>query len=183
MTDKKLVRRGDLPGASVSALPSLPASSGKRLGSRTKILAHDAIFVRTHADFLRARAEQSDAMRQLIESRIGVARVMAKLATLGEIAEHEVEVGRAERQHERRLLAIKHETEEVAARTILAQAQAQLAEYAPHGDMPSGATAARSLGLSPEEVEELLQTIPELSPETLHTLSLLLKGRLKEKNG
>jgi hypothetical protein len=182
MSDKPLAHRSPQILAPAVSTPPLPSSSGKWLGTRTTIMGHDATYVRAHADFLRARGEQSDAMRQLIESRLAVAKVMAKLATLQEIVEHEYGMGRAERQHERHLLGIQHEAEAVNAQIILAEAQARLATFAPYGQPPPREPPLPT-GLSPDEVEELLHTIPELSPETLHTLSLLLKGRLKEKTG
>ena len=164
-----------------SSPPAMPSSSGAWIGTRTTILRKDADFVHVHADYLRARREQSDAMRDLIESRLGVAKTMAKLASLGEIVEHEYRLGHRDREHELHLLDIHHQTEAVTAHIALAEVQARLAAISPHAPaLPTPTTGAG--GLSPSEIEEILQALPEISPETLHTLSLMLKGRLKEKS-
>lgn len=182
MSNKPIIKRADRLPAPAPSAPPLPSSSGAWLGTRTTILGKDAAFVRAHADFLRARCEQSDAMQQLIQSRLGVAKTMAKLAALGEIVEHEYRLGRRERDHELRLLDIKHETDATNLQILLAEAQSRLDAYAPHGSPPPRDTP-QDTGLAPDEIEEILQALPEISPETLHTLSLMLKGRLKEKSG
>jgi hypothetical protein len=132
---------------------------------------------------LHARAEQSHAMRELIDSRIGLAKTMAKLSALGEIVEHEFRLGCRERNHELRLATINQETETLTAQIALAEVQAKLASLAPHGTPPVATATPGSNGLTPDEIEELLQALPEISPDTMHTLSLMLKGRLKEKSG
>ena len=164
-----------------TSTPPMPSSSGAWLGKRITILRKDADFVRVHADYLRARRDQSDAMRDLIDSRISVAKTMAKLAALSEIVEHEYRLGHREREHELHLLDIQHQTEAVTAHIALAEVQARLAAISPHAPaLPTPTPAAG--GLAPSEIEEILQALPEISPETLHTLSLMLKGRLKEKS-
>ena len=181
--NKKSVSKGTSSPSAAPSGPPLPSSSGAWFGNRTQIIQKDADFVRAHADFLRARAEQSHAMRELIDSRIGLAKTMAKLTALGEIVEHEFRLGCRERNHELRLATINQETEALAAQIALAEVQAKLATLAPHGTPPvATATTPDSYGLTPDEIEELLQALPEISPDTLHTLSLMLKGRLKEKS-
>lgn len=179
-SSKIVTKRMNAVAAPAPSTPPMPSSSGAWLGKRTTILRKDADFVRVHADYLRARCDQSDAMRELIDSRIGVAKTMAKLAALSEIVEHEYRLGHREREHELHLFDIHHQTEAVTAHIALAEVQARLAAISPHA--PALPTPAAGGGLSPDEIEEILQVLPEISPETLHTLSLMLKGRLKEKS-
>src|SRR5262245_2028878 len=63
-------------------MPVLPSSSGATWGSRLRIAKKDTAYVRQHLDYLNARVAQSNAMTALIESRIGVAVSMSKLAAV-----------------------------------------------------------------------------------------------------
>jgi hypothetical protein len=163
----------------------LPSSSGSLSLSRTTVARKDTEFVRQHAARIEAQIAQSDAMTALVESRARLALAMARLSVLPEIAEHEYRIGRREREHEHRLLEIKCLTAEAEAQVILAKARSRLTQFEPPA-MPPRPEAEPSqppqpAALSADEIEELLQALPEIAPETLHTISLLVKGRLKEK--
>lgn len=172
------------PAGEPPSLPMLPSSSGAVLGGRTTVLQKDTEFVQTHTQFLRARAEQSDAMRGLVDSRIALAATLARLAAVDQLTAHDFERGAREREHELRMLELKARTDEVIAELRLREAHRNLdAVDAP----PASATSAGSgapqqpAGLTPDEVDELVASLPEVAPETRHTLSLLMKGLIKER--
>jgi hypothetical protein len=49
---------------------------------------------------------------------------------------------------------------------------------------PAPAAAPQPVGLTPADVENVVQnSLPEMSPETLQTLLLLLRGVIDEKKG
>ena len=162
------------------ALPALPTSSGKVWGSRTTIMQADARFVHAHSEYLQARTEQTQQMRTLVESRIGLALKLAELATLPELVEHEYQRGRRDRLHDTAMQRLTHETAEVNARINLVRAQQHLTSLAPDPTPPS-APPPQPAGLTPDEVEELIAALPDAPDELRRTISLLLKGRLKEK--
>lgn len=138
-------------------------------------IAHrDADYCEAHARFLRARGAQTDALHDLITARTRVARVMVELAALPEVC-------RREQEHKLRMLTLKNEAEATEAAIILAEARNRFAQAA--AGKPQVTAPATDSSLSLDEVEELLQTLPEIAPETLQTLSLMLKGRMKEKRG
>lgn len=172
MTDKQ--KPAPLRPAPTIAVPDLPSSSGTWLGSRTHILEKDAHFVRAHADFLDARMTQANSLFELIAARMRLFRLMAELAALPEAC-------RRLEEHKLRMLTLKNEADATEAAIVLAEARSRLAQVM--GGQKQAAPAANDGFLGLEEIEELLQTLPEIAPETLQTLSLMLKGRMKEKRG
>jgi hypothetical protein len=176
-----------LPAASPAttpsvALPSLPTSSGKVWGSRTSLMEADTRFVRAHSQYLEARTEQTNQMKLLVDARIGLALKISELAILPELAQHEYERGRCDRAHDVAMQRLTHETAEVNARINLLRAQQHLASLEPQPE-PAPQPAFTPGGLTPDEVEEIIASLPEASDELRRTISLLLKGRLKEKQG
>jgi ParB-like chromosome segregation protein Spo0J len=161
--------------------PELPKSSGAWWGSPTSILAKDADFVHEHARFLRARAEQSNAMGALMDSRVALARALAKLDQLPDIVADDYERGRHEREHQLRLLKLQSATQEVQARTVLLQAEQLLASLQPPVRTTTQAASAPSPGLSPADVQQVVQQLPEISAETASVLTRLLEGLLADR--
>lgn len=155
------------------SLPDMPDRSGAWLGTREYILRRDAEFVRAHADYLVARGEQADAMHGLISARMRLGRLMAEMAALPEAC-------RRIEEHKLRMLVLRNEAEATEAAIILAEARSRLSQSM-KGAQASVPTGDGSLSI--DEIEELLQALPEISPETMQTLSLMLKGRMKEKRG
>jgi hypothetical protein len=155
----------------------------------------DCRFVQAHTEFLQARTAQSAAMAELVESRVNLATVVAKLQTIDEIIQHEYARGRAERQsevaqwqHSARLAALERERHELNAQADLLRAQQRLAELQPQPsppppEPPPAPPPPPAPGLSPADVEEVLTGLPEISTDTLKTISRLLLGLLKEKSG
>lgn len=200
MTDKKTVTiispretlptRGTAPGAS---LPSLPSSSGKVWGSATTVMRADAAYVQHHTEFLQARVAQSSAMKDLVESRVALATVIAKLQTIDEIIAYEYRRGRADRQsevaewaHTARLATLRHEHDELDAIATLIRSRQRIAELDPKQPpiperSPPMPESPPTAGLSPADVESVAQNMPELQPDTIRTLVLALNGLLAEK--
>lgn len=175
-------------------MPSLPSQSGAIFGSRTRIARKDAEFLEIDTRRILAQKAQTDAFTGLIESRITAALVMAKIQALPELAQHQYDRGRAERQaetqkwqHTARVVALEHEREETIALADLVRAQQRLAELQPTPPPAPEPTAPPPApppaGLTPADVEDVLSVLPEIAPETLKTISRLLSGMLKEKNG
>lgn len=202
MTDDDDAGRGPLisynsaPPPAVTPTPSMPAlpcSSGAWLGSRKRIITKDREFIEAHTEYLKARTTQSNAMTELIESRVTAALTMAKLSALPEIAQHEYDRGRALRQseaiqwtHAARVASLEHERAEINAQVDLLRAKQRLADLEPKPPAPpepAPAPPPAPPGLSPSDVEDVLSALPEIAPETLKTISRLLVGLLKEKGG
>ena len=192
MSDKKTMTANFAAGRNLPALrpeasarpslPSLPATSGAWLGTRVTIMRKDAEFVRQHTEYLQARTSQSNAMRELVDSRLSLATTIAKLSTLPEITEHEYLKGRADRTYEMRMLTLRQQTGIADAEATLVQAQQYLASLRPQPTQPTSPPAPAPQGLTPSDVEQIAQQLPELKPETVRTLSLMLAGWLAEKN-
>jgi len=172
-----------LPALRIQARqPELPKSSGTWWGNLTSILSKDADFVQEHARFLRARADQSNAMGALMDSRVTLARAIAKLDQLPDIIANDYERGRHDREHELRILKLQAKTREAQACIALLQVEQQLAGFQPTSpSSTSSAAAQNSSGLTPADVAQMVQQLPEISTETASTLALLLEGLLAEK--
>lgn len=170
------------PLASENSLPRLPASSGAIFGN---VLKKDTAYVEQHVDFLRARSAQAAAMTDLINKRHDLALAIARLGALHEIAEHEYRLGRADRDHDRKIQAIRHELLELQEIMTLVTARKTLESMtapppAPPAAVPPPAPAPPSLSV--DDVERVASAIPELADGgTLETLLRALKGILAEK--
>lgn len=172
MTDKQ--KPAPVRAAPTIDVPDLPSSSGAWFGARTQILEKDARFIRAHSDVLDAQASRTNTLFELMAARMRLFRLMAELAALPEAC-------RRLEEHRLRMLALKNEAEATEAAIVLAEARSRLSQVM--GGQKQAAPAANDGFLGLEEIEELLQTLPEIAPETLQTLSLMLKGRMKEKRG
>lgn len=173
------------------ALPSLPSSSGAFLGSRTRIARKDEQFLLADAARLKAQEQQARACTALIEARSDAALAMARLQSLPELAQHEYDRGHAERSaeeqqwlHRARIVALEHEREEIHAQAELERAKQRLADVHPTAPEPSAPppVPATPKGLTPAEVQMVAQRLPEMTPETIETLHMMLSGLLAEKN-
>jgi hypothetical protein len=156
----------------------LPATGGAWIGFPATLLKKDANFVRTHADYLDARATQARSAQACVDARIELARSIARLDWLPEILEADYVRGKLDRAYSIELQRIAHQTSEAQARAGLAAARQLLASYE-----PQPAETPIPSGLSTDEVEDIIASLPEASDELRRTISLLLKGRLKEKQG
>ena len=173
--DRELTASWDAPRPS---LPSLPRSSGAWFGTRNRILRKDTEYVEQSTRNLNALASQTDAMRSLMVSRVALARAMTEIAAIGEICAGHFLKGRRQRANELLVHDLKCQTEEAVARTQLTGARQKLAELNPEAARPDHPPRG---GLTPAEVDELVRDIPEISPDARRTLSLLINGRLSEK--
>ncbi len=191
MTDKKTMTANLAAGRNLPALrpeasarpslPSLPATSGAWLGTRVTIMRKDAEFVRQHTEYLQARTSQSNAMRELVDSRLSLATTIAKLSALPEIAEHEYLKGRADRAYEMCVLTLRHQTGIADAEATLVQAQQYLASLRPQPTQPTSPPAPAPQGLTPAEVNEVIAALDDISPEVKKTISYILMARMQEK--
>jgi hypothetical protein len=163
------------------SVPSLPYSSGALWGTPTTILKKDGAFTRAHADLLRARQEQTNAMSGLIDARIALALKLSELAVLHELVEHHYQTGRRDREHEAAMQHMTHETAETNARTELVRAQQHLASLQPASQDDAPAPTRQSGALTVDEVEQVLQQFPDINPETIRPIILALGGVVAEK--
>jgi hypothetical protein len=167
---------------------NLPADGGAWWGTPTTIQRKNAAFVRAHADYLDARTAQARSAQAYIDACHELARSIARLDWLPEILEADYLRGKLDRAHEIQMRRIAHETAEAHARINLMHALQHLASLererlaSPTQSIAPGAPL-QPPGLSPDEVEEIIASLPEASDELRRTISLLLKGRLKEKQG
>jgi hypothetical protein len=87
--------------------------------------------------------------------------------------------------------ALEHERDELDAQAALVRAKQRLADLQPTPPEPTPEPVSEPppvpepppAGLTPHEVEDVLAALPEISPETLKTISLMLAGLQKEKRG
>ena len=191
MSDRKKVEvllpstKSRLPVASppTPSLPSLPSTSGEFSFTPTRALAKDTAYSIQHAAKLRAMADQAAAFRELVEKRDALALAISDLHSLPDRCAHRFEMGRLSRHHERHLLVLQHEQEIIDAKVRNASAQVQLAQYLPMPEPPRAlAPQPAPAGLTPADVQKAAQMMPELKPESIATLVLMLGGLLAEKN-
>jgi hypothetical protein len=150
----------------------------------------DCRFVQAHTEFLQARTAQAASMAEVVEARVNLATVIAKLQTVDEIIAHEYQRGRADRQseqaqwiHARRMTELQHEREALDAQAALMRAQQRLAELQPKPPEPAPPPPPPPpVGLSPSDVEKVAHNMPELKPETVQSLVWALKGLLAENS-
>lgn len=180
----------NLPALSAQRMPArssvhLPASSGAWFGPRTRILKKDTNWVRTHTEFLDARAAQARSAQAVVDARIELARSLMRLDWLPEILEADYIRGKLDRAHEIEMARITHQTAEAQARVSLAAARLLLTSYEPPPpDDAAPPPSSASPGLTPTEVENVIRnSLPEITPETLRSLVLLLRGVADEKKG
>jgi hypothetical protein len=176
-------------------IPTLQSSSGAFPWTRTYVARKDAEFLETDTRRILAQKAQTEAFTGLVESRMTAALVMAKIQALPELAHHQYDRGRSERQaekskwqHAARVVALEHEREQTNALADLVRAQQRLAELQPAPPPPPAPAppapppAAPMKGLTTAEVQMIAQRLPELKPETVETLCMMLSGLLAEKN-
>jgi hypothetical protein len=162
----------------------LPADGGAWWGTPTTIQKKNAQFVRAHADYLDARATQARSAQAYIDGCYELARSIARLDWLPEVLEDDYLRGKLDRAHAIEMARIGHATAEAQARLQLLEALEREQRFqAPPQQQPTAFAPMQSPGLSPDEVEEIIASLPEASEEMRRTISLLLKGRLKEKQG
>jgi len=163
------------------SLPSLPAGNA-RFGTQVSVYQRNTRAVAASADYMRARADQAAACMELVLKREELALAIARLAWLPERCAHEYEKGRLSRLSELRILKLQHERDEIDAQIAVAAAKLQLAQYQPQPETPSAPPPAPApMGLTPADVQKAAQMMPELKPESIETLLLMLGGLLAEK--
>jgi hypothetical protein len=155
----------------------LPSKSGTWLPSRKK----DKEFVEEGTNVLRARTAQSNAMRELVDSRIGLGFSLLNLAAMPEICATEYLKGRRQRASDLALTELRCQEAELTAKAAVAAAHKHLATINPLARRPTSTRA--SSGLTPDEVDDVVAAaLPEVAETTRKTLFQLLMGRLQEKN-
>jgi len=162
-------------------LPDLPSHGGMyRFWHSPEDLAQkDADFVRAHAGLLRARADQAEAATELTERRKHLLLKVAELAQLDKLVDHQYRKGAADRAHELTMQAMQHEMEQLTKSLELQRLRRQ--HDTETSEQKSSPIIDMVNGLTPAEIEELLEVIPEITPDTITTLRRLFEGRLKEK--
>lgn len=170
------------------SLPSMPTGGGVAL-TQIGQLRKDGQYLTLYSAKLRALADNAVAMRELVEKRDALAMAIANLHSLQERCAHQYEMGRLSRHNELELARLNAEHDQLQAKIRNAAAQMELARHLPIPvceEPPVTVSAppppAPPVGLSPSEIEEVVRaSLPEITPETLRTLCLLLQGRLAEK--
>lgn len=150
----------------------------------TQRLRKQAAFVREHAQWLEARTTQVRSAQAYVDACHELARSIARVDWLPEVLEADYVRGKLDRAHEIVMQRIAHATAEAQARVNLVRAEHYLASLREGEPVPSlQPSQQQSAGLTPDEVEEIIASLPEASDELRRTISLLLKGRLREKQG
>jgi hypothetical protein len=177
-------------------LPALPDQRAPVRGSihlpaepsgffATNRLRKQAAFVREHTQWLEARTAQVRSGQAYVEACHELARSIARLDWLPEVLEADYLRGKLERVHEIEMGRIAHATAEAQARINLMRLEHYLASLRGGPEAPPSLQPPQHQpgGLTPDEVEEIIASLPEASDDLRRTISLLLKGRLKEKQG
>ena len=179
-------RSPQLP-ATVKPTPSLPSlpTGNATLGPLHSVYDRNRRAVEASANYYRARADQALACVELLSAREKLLLQVARLRSLPEMATHQEEKGRLDRLNELRLIKLQHELDETNARIALAIATTQLASYTPQPPEPPQPPAPPPspppTGLDPREVEAVLQRFPDIKPESIEPIIMMLRGVLAEK--
>lgn len=162
--------------------PSLPSDSGEWAWTERSKFLKDTAFVDATSKFYRARADQSRAFSELLAARIQLAKVMTEVNDIRDICEHHYALGRTERAHELAMLELRARIEQQALRNDLQQLLPPPATPPLPAPSPSPSpVSSTSAGIQPADVMALLDSMPDVSPETKETLSELLPALAKEK--
>jgi hypothetical protein len=176
-----------LPTVRAPSLPELPYSSGQLAFSRRALAVKDAAYTRAAADLLVARTEQARAARALSDARFDLAVALSRWDSLGDVCDHERKKGFLARTSELTTLALELETKEITARIARDAAMVALSAYqpqppAPPPPSPTPTPPAPPKGLTPAEVRAALQQYPDIKPEAIEPLIMMLTGIMAEKN-
>lgn len=167
------------------SLPSMPTGGGIAL-TQTGQLRKDAQYLTLYGAKLRALADNAVAMRELVEKRDALAMAIANLHSLHERCQHQYEMGRLSRHNELELARLNAEHDQLQAKIRNAAAQMQLAQYLPvptrEEQVPAPQPARAPTGLTPADVRAALQQYPDIKPEAIEPLIMMLTGILAEKN-
>ena len=116
--------------------PPLPATTGGWFAKSTDVLRADTAHIDQSLKNFKARTAQTRAMTDLIESRIGLARVMTDLSTLAEICATHFLKGRRQRASDLATHGLRCQLQETDARIALSLAQRHLATWPAPGSEP-----------------------------------------------
>jgi hypothetical protein len=165
------------------SIPSMPTGGGVALTQMGQ-LRKDGQYLTLYSAKLRALADNAVAMRELVEKRDALAMAIANLHSLPERCAHQYEMGRLSRHNELELARLNAEHDQLQAKIRNAAAQMQLAQYLPiavRDEPPPSAPARAPAGLTPADVRSALQQYPDIKPEAIEPLIMMLTGILAEK--
>jgi hypothetical protein len=182
-----------LPTRSSSSLPTLPPliTGNSAWPFERGRYERNAAIVRANANYLQARTEQADACLALIKKREQLLLAIASLRDLPEKVAHQRELGRLSRLNELRLAQLQHQISEVNASIELAAASVRLAQYFPVKEPPPPAPVQAQVqqaapvqpkGLTPTDVRAALQQYPDIKPDAIEPIIMMLMGLMAEKN-
>jgi hypothetical protein len=174
-----------LPATRPASVPTLPSSAGGIAFSRRQRQEMDARFSRALSDNLRARTEATKAAADYSDARFDLAVRLSRWNTLDAVIAHEERKGFLSRSSELTVLALELETREINARISRDAAMLALSAYQPQPQQPPMPTAAPQptapVGITPEEVEHVLQNFPDMKPEFITPIVMMLRAVLAEK--
>ena len=162
------------------SLPSMPTGGGFAFTEMGQ-LRKDAQYLGLYGAKLRALGDNAVAMRELVEKRDALALAIANLHSLPERCAHQYEMGRLSRHNELELARLNYEHDQLQAKIRNAAAQMQLLQYLPIPERSEPPAPPAPTGLTPDDVRKALQMMPEVKPEAIETLVLLLSGVMAEK--
>ena len=179
-------RGADLPTTRPATNLAFSSSAGGFALSRRHRQEMDARFNRAQAENLRAQADVYRAAGEFSDAKFDLAVILSRWQTLPDVIAHMERKGFMERANELAVLAVELDMRLIKAQTGRAAALQDLQAYQPEPPPPPAQAPAPAppspTGLSPAEIEDLVRaSLPEVTPDTLRTLTLLLQGRLAEK--
>ena len=183
MSDDNNPRSSKLPAlapnrAPVRSVVHLPVEDGF-FGTRRARKRTD--YVREFTALLDARAGQARSAAAYVDACHELARSMARLDWLPEVLEADYMRGKLQRAHEIEMDRIAHATTEAQARIGLWEA-VRAAEGFNSALTLNNAQPSSAKGLTTTEVEMMAQRLPDMKPEMIDTLVMMLSGLLAEKN-
>ena len=188
MTDKKQLvlppGSSRLPATAPRPTPSLPSlfAGTATFGTVVGVYERNTRQVAASANYMRARADQAAACTELIQKREELAVAISRLSWLDLRCEHEFEKGKLSMHNELQCMKLEHELSQTNLQIQVAQARFSLAQYQPQPEAPPPPPPPPTPdGLTPTEVEAVLQRFPDVKPELIEPIVMILRGMMAEK--
>jgi len=187
MSDKKqlIIPPGSrLPVGPRLTVPRVPelTSGNAVMGPERMRYDRNALTVAASTRFIEAKASQYAAFTGMVAKKEALVLALASYDDLPEKITHQRELGRISRTAELRREELQYQLAEINLKIEVAAANMRLAETLPIPQSPPASPPAPApMGLTPADVQKAAQMMPELKPESIETLLLMLGGLLAEK--
>jgi len=190
MSDKKqlIIPPGSrLPAAPRSTVPRVPelTSGNAVLGPERMRYDRNALTVAANTRLIEAKASQYAAFAVMVAKKEELMLALASYEDLPDKITHQRELGRMSRTAELRREELQYQLAEINLKIEVTAATMRLAETLPIPQSPPAPPppppAPAPMGLTPDDVQRVVEQFPDIKPETIGPLILALGGMLAEK--